>query len=233
MPKWSKPLSLPANTDGDLAHKTGERRLTLKSDFPPRISTAPAHVDVESSVHVSRQRAPQGPKLLRSLTSVQGVRSVENQSQWLDADWCQKEIADVISVTDPILCNLRITLAHYRSPGMGGWDRTPNDLGASQATNWADLSDRMNFIVDLFRSRHLAEHIRAAVHRRSGSGVAGRTHPGRTTLSDSGRRYRSIATASYPCQFFLLRRVVTERDSSNDQIEAVRERILLAQQAKA
>lgn len=43
--------------------------------------------------------------------------------------------------------------------GMGGWDRTPNDLGASQATDWADLSDRMNFIVDLFRSRHLSANI--------------------------------------------------------------------------
>jgi hypothetical protein len=43
--------------------------------------------------------------------------------------------------------------------GMGGWDRTPHDLGSSRATNWADLSDRMNFIVDLFRSRHLSPNI--------------------------------------------------------------------------
>jgi hypothetical protein len=43
--------------------------------------------------------------------------------------------------------------------GMGGWDRTPHDLGSSHATNWADLSDRMNFIVDLFRSRHLSTNI--------------------------------------------------------------------------
>src|ERR1700694_1895300 len=39
---------------------------------------------------------------------------MENQSQWLDADWWQKEIADVVSVTDPVLCNLRITLTHYK-----------------------------------------------------------------------------------------------------------------------
>jgi hypothetical protein len=43
--------------------------------------------------------------------------------------------------------------------GMGGWDRSPHDLSSSRATNWVDLSDRMNFIVDLFRSRHLSQHI--------------------------------------------------------------------------
>lgn len=43
--------------------------------------------------------------------------------------------------------------------GMEGWDRTPNQLAASRATDWADLSDRMNFIVDLFRSRHLSPKI--------------------------------------------------------------------------
>jgi hypothetical protein len=39
--------------------------------------------------------------------------------------------------------------------GMEGWDRTPDNLAASRATDWSDLRDRMNFIVDLFRSRHL------------------------------------------------------------------------------
>src|SRR5437773_5694935 len=57
---------------------------------------------------------PEGAELLRSLTFVQGVRSVENQPQWLAADWWQKEIAEAVSVSDPTLCNLRITLAHYR-----------------------------------------------------------------------------------------------------------------------
>ena len=33
--------------------------------------------------------------------------------------------------------------------------RAPASLVASGAANWADLADRMNYIVDLFRSRHL------------------------------------------------------------------------------
>lgn len=37
-----------------------------------------------------------------------------------------------------------------RRPG-----RTPGSLTGSGAANWADLADRMNYIVDLFRSRHL------------------------------------------------------------------------------
>lgn len=46
--------------------------------------------------------------------------------------------------------------------GMGGWDRTPHTLEASGATDWASLNDRMNFIVDLFRSRHLSPNILAS-----------------------------------------------------------------------
>jgi hypothetical protein len=37
--------------------------------------------------------------------------------------------------------------------GPQGWDRTPNSLAGSGARDWTKLSDRMNFIVDLFRSR--------------------------------------------------------------------------------
>jgi hypothetical protein len=37
--------------------------------------------------------------------------------------------------------------------GPHGWDRTPNTVAGSAARDWTNLSDRMNFIVDLFRSR--------------------------------------------------------------------------------
>jgi len=43
--------------------------------------------------------------------------------------------------------------------GMDGWDRTPNELCDSHADDWANLKDRMNFIVDLFRTRHLSPDI--------------------------------------------------------------------------
>ncbi|WP_159397713.1 hypothetical protein [Sorangium cellulosum] len=33
------------------------------------------------------------------------------------------------------------------------WDRTPDSLAGSGASDWADLGDRLNFILDLFRSR--------------------------------------------------------------------------------
>ncbi len=33
------------------------------------------------------------------------------------------------------------------------WDRTPDSLVGSAASDWSDLADRMNFILDLFRSR--------------------------------------------------------------------------------
>ncbi len=38
--------------------------------------------------------------------------------------------------------------------GVEGWDRNPGTLTGSAAGDWTELSDRMNFIVDLFRSRH-------------------------------------------------------------------------------
>ena len=47
-----------------------------------------------------------------------------------------------------------------------GWDRTPNSLAGSQARDWADLRERMNFIVDLFRSRHLSPMLFAAPYTR-------------------------------------------------------------------
>lgn len=37
--------------------------------------------------------------------------------------------------------------------GPHGWDRTPDTTAGSAAADWTQLSDRMNFIVDLFRSR--------------------------------------------------------------------------------
>jgi hypothetical protein len=39
--------------------------------------------------------------------------------------------------------------------GPGGLDRTPDSLDGSAAHDWTELSDRMNFICDLFRSRQL------------------------------------------------------------------------------
>ena len=43
--------------------------------------------------------------------------------------------------------------------GMEAWDRSPNTLESSGASDWSDLKDRMNFIVDLFRSRHLSQSV--------------------------------------------------------------------------
>jgi hypothetical protein len=39
--------------------------------------------------------------------------------------------------------------------GPGGLDRTPDSLDGSAAHDWTSLSDRMNFICDLFRTRQL------------------------------------------------------------------------------
>jgi hypothetical protein len=38
--------------------------------------------------------------------------------------------------------------------GPDGWDRTPDTLLGSRAADWSDIRDRMNYICDLFRSRH-------------------------------------------------------------------------------
>ena len=43
--------------------------------------------------------------------------------------------------------------------GPGGLDRTPNSLHGSGAGDWTELADRMNFIVDLFRSRQFDENL--------------------------------------------------------------------------
>jgi hypothetical protein len=43
--------------------------------------------------------------------------------------------------------------------GPDGWDRTPDSLAGSAASDWTALPDRMNYIVDLFRSRHVAESL--------------------------------------------------------------------------
>jgi hypothetical protein len=46
--------------------------------------------------------------------------------------------------------------------GSAKWDWTPNALLGSGATDWAEIGQRMNYIVDLFRSRHLEDHLFAA-----------------------------------------------------------------------
>ncbi|HEX8230068.1 MAG TPA: hypothetical protein VF826_12245 [Chloroflexia bacterium] len=53
------------------------------------------------------------------------------------------------------------TLQHLENPdlvsflgGPQGWDRTPDSYAGSRAANWAEIRDRMNYISDLFRSRH-------------------------------------------------------------------------------
>lgn len=38
--------------------------------------------------------------------------------------------------------------------GPGGWDRTPDSLTRSRAGDWSEIQDRMNYVCDLFRSRH-------------------------------------------------------------------------------
>jgi hypothetical protein len=39
------------------------------------------------------------------------------------------------------------------------WDRTPDSTHATAAADWSDLSDRMNFILDLFRSYQADERL--------------------------------------------------------------------------
>jgi len=46
--------------------------------------------------------------------------------------------------------------------GPEGWDRTPDTLSGSAARDWTKLSDRMNYIVDLFRSRQADENLFSA-----------------------------------------------------------------------
>lgn len=46
--------------------------------------------------------------------------------------------------------------------GPAGWDRTPDSHDASGARDWANLADRMNYICDLFRSRHFEEQLYAS-----------------------------------------------------------------------
>jgi len=46
--------------------------------------------------------------------------------------------------------------------GRGGLDRTPNSVRGSAARDWSELGDRMNFIVDLFRTRQFDDNLFAA-----------------------------------------------------------------------
>jgi hypothetical protein len=43
--------------------------------------------------------------------------------------------------------------------GPGGWDRSPDTTAGSGANDWTDIGDRMNYIVDLFRTRHHDPHL--------------------------------------------------------------------------
>jgi hypothetical protein len=64
--------------------------------------------------------------------------------------------------------------------GMEAWDRTPNALESSRANDWSNLKDRMNFIVDLFRSRHLSPAVfaRPFTDRQEAELMAGRVPKG-------------------------------------------------------
>jgi len=42
----------------------------------------------------------------------------------------------------------------HGGPGEHGWDRTPGTRAGSRAADWTNIEDRMNFVVDLFRTRH-------------------------------------------------------------------------------
>ena len=46
--------------------------------------------------------------------------------------------------------------------GPSGLDRTPDSVLGSGARDWTELADRMNFIVDLFRTRQFDEHLFAS-----------------------------------------------------------------------
>jgi len=58
----------------------------------------------------------------------------------------------------------QITLADLREflHGPAGWDDSPDSLTGSAARDWTELDDRMNYIVDLFRTHHLHEAVFAA-----------------------------------------------------------------------
>ena len=42
----------------------------------------------------------------------------------------------------------------HGTPGRPGWDRTPGTRVGSHAGDWTRIEDRMNFVVDLFHTRH-------------------------------------------------------------------------------
>lgn len=65
---------------------------------------------------------------------------------------------DILPPQDP---SAPTTLERLENPdlarfltGPRGWDRTPDSYTGSRAADWAELGDRMNYICDLFRSRH-------------------------------------------------------------------------------
>jgi hypothetical protein len=59
------------------------------------------------------------------------------------------------------------------------YDRAHGACGAGTASvDWSDLPDRMNFIVNLFRSRQQAPALRGAVLRRAARGARGGPHAG-------------------------------------------------------
>ena len=61
--------------------------------------------------------------------------------------------------------------------GPGGLDRTPNSLHGSGARDWTELADRMNFIVDLFRTRQFDENLFAPPFSQPEWDALVRAHP--------------------------------------------------------
>ncbi len=61
--------------------------------------------------------------------------------------------------------------------GPDGLDRTPNSLHGSGAGDWTELSDRMNFIVDLFRTRQFDDNLFAPPFEQAEWDALIRRHP--------------------------------------------------------
>jgi hypothetical protein len=63
------------------------------------------------------------------------------------------------AVWPPTLRVVREPLARTAVAALRAHDRQPDSLAGSAASSWAALSQRMNYVVDLFRSHHLADSV--------------------------------------------------------------------------
>jgi hypothetical protein len=81
-------------------------------------------------------------RLLDFRAGVEHLKVADDVPEWHQAD----APTTLRHITNP-------DLAHFLA-GPGGFDRTPDSLDGSRAADWTDIRDRMNYIVDLFRSRH-------------------------------------------------------------------------------